>query len=55
MGAFLMMYSLTEDIKRELKSINDIVKSDKTRSPIYKQLREFIEFHSSVKQLSKCY
>lgn len=52
-SAYTMLSSLINEIKNELDSINDNLNTRKQRSTTYTQLGEFIELHSSVKQLSE--
>lgn len=51
-GFFFMTISLTKDIENELRLINDCAKIKNHRSKAMKQLCKFIEFHSTLKQLS---
>lgn len=47
-----MLFLLINDIKRDLKLINENAKHKKYRSKISNQFREFVQFHSKLIQLS---
>lgn len=47
---YKLITSFTEDIKSDLFALNEIVKSGLHPAKLFKQLFEFIEFHSAVKR-----
>lgn len=52
-GCFMFMISFTNDIQRNLQSMNENTKSKrKQRTQTPRQLIDFVEFHSATKQLS---
>lgn len=51
-GICLMLMSMTEDIKREIRTINKNLRTKKTRCRIEKQFFELIQFYSKARQLS---
>lgn len=52
-GGFLFLITAIRDIKSNLKSMNVNAKIKTNRSNIFKQLFDFIQTHSTLKQLSK--
>lgn len=52
-GSYLSMAALTKDVKGELSWINERVHFKANRRFVWKELFEFIEFHSKAKMLSK--
>lgn len=52
-GFFLLIMAMTKVIKQSLYSIGESVKVGQNQTSIMKQLTQFIEYHSRVKQLSK--
>ena len=49
---YLLITALIEDVKRNISSINELVKSKEKRRQMSEKLRDLIQFHSNVKQLS---
>lgn len=54
-GTFVFMLTFNEDIQQNLHSINENTESKEKRKQIAMQLKNFIDFHSSLKQLSNLY
>ena len=52
LGIFLFAISATNDIKNDLKLMNDKAKTKRNRVRILKCLSSFVQFHSAVKKLS---
>lgn len=52
-GTFLFLIMTSKIIKRSLRSINKSAKQKHNRTSTLKELSQFIEFHSIVKQLSR--
>lgn len=52
-GSYLSMAALTKDVKCGLSWINQRVRLKSNRTLVWKELFEFIEFHSKAKMLSK--
>lgn len=52
-GAFMFMLAATEDIQQNLHSINEYTGSKRRHQQLSKQLINFIDYHSTMKQLSK--
>lgn len=50
-GIFLFTLSMTEDIKNNLNSVNEMIKIKGTRPEIYKKITHSIRLHSKAKQL----
>lgn len=51
-GTCSMLFPLTNDLKSNLKTMNDNARRRKYRSKITKQLSRFIQFHCKLLQLS---
>ena len=51
-GGFIFTFSMTEDIKNNLNSINQNIETDGTRSEFYKKFSRFVQLHSNAQQLS---
>lgn len=51
MGAYFFSNALTKDIIGLLKTINKSAKAKGSHTRILKQLTEFVQYHSDVKQL----
>lgn len=52
-GANLFLVALTKDFKSNLNQINEMAKVPSDRSQIMEKITEYVEFHSTSKQLSK--
>lgn len=52
-GGFLFILSITENIKNNLNSVNEMAKAKGTRAEIYGRISHSIQLHSDAKQLSK--
>lgn len=52
--AFLFLLKLTKHVEKLLHKINKSVKSEREKLA-YKQLTNYVEFHSALKQLIKSY
>lgn len=52
LGVFIIVIGLTGDLKSDLKLINESAKSKSKQFQLGKQLCDFVEFHSTSKQLS---
>lgn len=50
--SFVILMGLINDLNDNLKTINEIVKTNGTHFQIMCQLYEFVQFHSQAKQLS---
>lgn len=53
-GVYLLFMSMCDDINNNLDTFSRLIKSEKNPAFIVAQFSEFIQLHSSVKQLS-CY
>lgn len=51
-GTCSMLFSLINDIKCDLKVINENARHKKNRSKISNQFSQFVQFHSKLIQLS---
>lgn len=51
-GNFFFIVSATQDLKNNLKSINELAVVQNNRRQTLKRISEFIRFHSSLKRLS---
>lgn len=51
-GSYMMLNSMINDIKNDLNSISESAKTADNRASIFKQLTNFVEFHSNLKELS---
>lgn len=51
-GTFSMLFPLTDDLKNDLKMINENAKRRRNRSKIVNQFSQFVPFHSKLVQLS---
>lgn len=47
-----MLFPLTDDIKGDLKAIQQSLRYKKKRSKVAEPLAQFIQFHSDTRQLS---
>lgn len=54
-GSFIISVSQTSDAKNNLKAINEGAKTNESRLRIWKQLGDYIQFHSSVKKFSRTF
>lgn len=52
---YLFFIAAIEDIKNVLKTIDDSSKTESGRKQMYKQFAEFVDSHSTMKQLSYAY
>lgn len=51
-GCYLVVMAFIEDIKNDVSSVNKKAKTKKNRSSISRDLRNLIQFHTRVKELS---
>lgn len=54
-GSFLVSMSVIKNIKNNIYSINKNVKSKENRLQTFKKISNFIDFHATLKQLSKIF
>lgn len=52
LGSALMLASFIEDIKQDLKSLNQSLKTNRNPAEFQKRFKTIIQFHSDVKELS---
>lgn len=52
-GMYMLITSLTKDIKNDLFVLNEMIKLDPNPMELFKQLYDFIQFHSTVKRFLK--
>lgn len=52
LGTCSMLFQLTNDMKNNLKTINDNAQRKRNRSKIVIQFSHFVQFHSKLIQLS---
>lgn len=52
-GLFAFTLSFTEDIRNDVKSLNENAKSQTNRFQTLKQISDFVQYHSTFKRLSK--
>lgn len=53
LGNLLFIWSFIKEWKCDLHSLNEMLKTEKFKADILKELTEFIRAHSNIKELSK--
>lgn len=50
-GSFMMLISMTKDLKGDVTSINELPNPKENRLELLKKISAFIQYHSDAKQL----
>lgn len=51
-GTAVMLMALTEDLKYEMHTLDESIKTKEKHSEIFRRFCQFVQFHSDGKQLS---